>query len=155
MSSCPNCIFENHQLWQSGFSRVYSNCYCSCSFESEIIKIGQSSHKIYSNKILNSKESMTILNACTKTSGNLLNAPRRWALHYDQSSPIFSPYFNSLQFILYFTLLLPLIFVVYWHSHLFFVLLSWDDKWPYVYNFMLPLFPSDYNFSTHPTKQGV
>ena len=30
VSSCPDCIFEIHQLWQSGFSRVYSNSYCSC-----------------------------------------------------------------------------------------------------------------------------
>ena len=30
-----------------------SNCCCSCSFEPEIIKIGQSSHKMYSNNILN------------------------------------------------------------------------------------------------------
>ena len=48
-SSRPECIFEIHQPWQSGFSRVYSNLYCSCSFEPEIIKIGQSSHKIYNN----------------------------------------------------------------------------------------------------------
>ena len=47
--SRPDCIFEIHQLWQSGFSRVYSNCCCSCWFEPEIIKIGQSSHKMYSN----------------------------------------------------------------------------------------------------------
>ena len=53
VSSHPDCIFEIHQLWQSGFSRVYSNCCCSCSFEAEIIKICQSSHKMYSNKILN------------------------------------------------------------------------------------------------------
>ena len=39
VSSRPDCIFEIHQLWQSGFSGVYS-C-CSCSFEREIIKIGQ------------------------------------------------------------------------------------------------------------------
>ena len=76
MSSRPDFIFELHQLWQSGFSRVYSNCCCSCSFKHEIIKICQSSHKIYSNKILNFQESMTILNACTKKSENLLNAPR-------------------------------------------------------------------------------
>ena len=44
VSSRPDCIFEIHQLWQSGFSRVYSNCCCSCSFEAEIIKTGQSSH---------------------------------------------------------------------------------------------------------------
>ena len=31
---------------------------------------------MYSNNILNFQESMTILNACTKKSGNLLNAPR-------------------------------------------------------------------------------
>ena len=48
-SKVSDCIFEIHQLWQSGFSRVYSNCCCSCSFEAEIIKIGQSSHKMYSN----------------------------------------------------------------------------------------------------------
>ena len=40
--SRPDCIFEIHQLWQLGFSRVYSNYCCSCSFEPEIIKIGQS-----------------------------------------------------------------------------------------------------------------
>ena len=75
---CPlwTCIYELHQLWQSGFSRVSSNLYCSCSFEPEIIKIGQSYHKMYSNKILNNQESTTILNACTKMYGNLLNTPR-------------------------------------------------------------------------------
>ena len=66
VSSRPDCIFEIDQLWQSGFSRVYSNC-CSCSFEPEIIKIGQSSHKMYSNNIVNFQESTTILNACTKS----------------------------------------------------------------------------------------
>ena len=35
---------------------MYSNCCCSCSFEREIIKIGQSSHKMYSNNILNFQE---------------------------------------------------------------------------------------------------
>ena len=76
VSSRPDCIFKIHQLWQSGFSRVYSNSCCSCSFEAEIIKIGQSSHQMYSNNIVNFQESMTILNACTKKSGNLLKAPR-------------------------------------------------------------------------------
>ena len=66
VSSRPDCIFEIHQLWQSGFSRVYSNCCCSCSFEAEIKEIGQSSHKIYSNNIVNFEESTSILNACTK-----------------------------------------------------------------------------------------
>ena len=45
---------------------MYSNGCCSCSFQAEIIKIGQSSHKMYSNNILNFQESMSILNACTK-----------------------------------------------------------------------------------------
>ena len=66
VSSRPDCIFEIHQLWQSGFSRVYSKCCCSCSFEPEILKIGQSSHKLYSNNILNFQESTTILSAHTK-----------------------------------------------------------------------------------------
>ena len=65
-SSHPYCIFEIPQLWKSGFSRVYSNCCCSSSFESEIIKIGQSSHKMYINDILNFEESTTILNSYTK-----------------------------------------------------------------------------------------
>ena len=66
VSSRPDCIFEIHQLWQSRFSRVYSNCCCICSFELEMIKISQSSHKMYSNNILNFQESTPILNACTK-----------------------------------------------------------------------------------------
>ena len=61
-SKVSDCIFEIDQLWQSGFSRVYSNCCCSCWFEAEIIKIDQSSHKMYSFDILNFQESTTILN---------------------------------------------------------------------------------------------
>ena len=45
---------------------MYSNCCCSCSFEPEIIKIDQLSHKMYSNNIVNFEESPTILNAYTK-----------------------------------------------------------------------------------------
>ena len=63
-SKVSDCIFEIHQLWQSGFSRVCCNCCCSCSFVPALIEIGQ-----------NFQESMTILNACTKKSGNLLKAP--------------------------------------------------------------------------------
>ena len=51
-----------------GFTRVNSNCCCSCSFEREIIKIGQSSHKMYSSNILNVQESTSILNTCKKKS---------------------------------------------------------------------------------------
>ena len=65
-SKVSDCIFEIHQLWQSSFCRVYSISCCSCSFEPEIIKIGQTSHKMHSNKILNFPESTTILNARTK-----------------------------------------------------------------------------------------
>ena len=67
VSSRPDCIFEIHQLWQLGFSRVYSNSCSNCSFEPEIIKIGQSSHKMYNNNIVNFQEFMTILNACTNS----------------------------------------------------------------------------------------
>ena len=38
-SKVSDYIFEIHQLWQLGFSRLYSNCCCNCSFEPEIIKI--------------------------------------------------------------------------------------------------------------------
>ena len=55
-------IFEIRLLWQSGFSRVWSNCCCICIFEPEIIKIDQSYHKMYSNNILNFQESTIILN---------------------------------------------------------------------------------------------
>ena len=65
LSSRPDCIFEIHQLWQSGFSRVYSNSCCNCSFETEIMKIRQSSHKMCSNNMLNFQESTIILNAST------------------------------------------------------------------------------------------
>ena len=46
--------------------------------QQEIIKLGQSSHKMYCNNLLNFQESTTILNACTKKkkkkkSGNLAN----------------------------------------------------------------------------------
>ena len=95
VSSRPDCIFEIHQLWQSGFSRVHSNSCCSCSFELEIIKIGQSSYKIYSNNILNFQESTTILNACTRKSGTLLNAPRIW-LFYAYIFLQTALFFNSL-----------------------------------------------------------
>ena len=83
-SKASDCIFEIHQLWQSGFSRVYSNCCLSCWFEPEIIKTGQSSHKMYSNNIVNFQESTIILNAHTKKSGNLSYAPR-----------IFVPYISA------------------------------------------------------------
>ena len=81
VSSRPDCILEIHQLWQSDFSRVYSNSCCSCSYEPEIIKISLSSHKMYSNNIVNFQESMTNLNVCTKKDENL-NAPRIYIYIY-------------------------------------------------------------------------
>ena len=81
-SSRPDCIFAIHQLWQSRFSSVYSNSCWSCSFEPEIIKICQSSHKMYSNSIVNFQESTTTLNACTKKSGNISHAPRIYIYIY-------------------------------------------------------------------------
>ena len=75
VSSRPDCIFEIHQLRQSGFSRVYSNCCCSCWFEPEIIKIGHSSHKIYSNNIVNFQKSTTILNAYAKKGWKPIERP--------------------------------------------------------------------------------
>ena len=65
--SRPDCSFEIHQLWKSGFSRVYSNCCCSYSFEPEIINIGLSSHKMCSNNIQKFQESTTILHAVQKS----------------------------------------------------------------------------------------
>ena len=69
VSSRPDYIFEIHQLWQSGFSRVHSNSYCSRSFETEIIKIGQSSRK------MNFQESTAIVNAHTKKSLETYHMP--------------------------------------------------------------------------------
>ena len=74
-SKMSDCVFAIHQQWQSSISRVYSNCWCSCWFESEIIKIGQSSHKLYSKKILNFQVSTTILNARTKQFWKLIVCP--------------------------------------------------------------------------------
>ena len=71
VSSRPDWIIEIHQLWQSGFRRVYSNCCCRCLFEREIIKIGLSSDKMYSNDTLNFQESTTFVNACTKKAWKL------------------------------------------------------------------------------------
>ena len=71
-SSKVQIVFLKFTSWKSGFSRVYSNCCSSSSFEVEIIKIGQSSHKMYSNTILNFQESTTILNTCTKKDWKLI-----------------------------------------------------------------------------------
>ena len=57
VSSRPDYIFEIYQLWKSDFSRMYSNCCCSCSFDPELIKIDHWSQKMYCNNIVNFQES--------------------------------------------------------------------------------------------------
>ena len=102
VSSRPDCIFEIYQLWQSGFTRMYSNSCCRCSFEAEIRKISQSSHKMHSNNILNSQESTTILNVCIKMSGNLLNE-QRTSIGYRLRKSIDDPSSNPWRTCLHFT----------------------------------------------------
>ena len=51
---------------------MHSISCCSCSLEHEIIRIGQSSHKTYSNNIVNFQESTTILNTHTKKVSKLI-----------------------------------------------------------------------------------
>ena len=62
MSSRSDCILK--------FTSCDSQALVGC-----IPIAGQSSHKMYSNNIVNFQESTTSLNACTKKSGNLLNEP--------------------------------------------------------------------------------
>ena len=57
---------------------MYSNSCCSYSFKPEIL-ISQSSHKMYSNNILNFQESTTMLNACSKKARNLMKDPHMTA----------------------------------------------------------------------------
>ena len=90
----PDCIFKIHQLWQSGFSRVYSSCLSSCSFEPEIIKIGQSSHKMYSNNIVNfSRVYDNFKCLCKKRYVNLLNTPRIYIYLIEHNRHFLSIYF--------------------------------------------------------------
>ena len=96
-SSHPNCIFEIHQ--QSGFSRVCSNCCWSCSFEPEILKIGQSSHKMYSNNILNFQKSTTISNACTKKKRLETYCMHHIFLHYRKKEEKISLQFETVSYL--------------------------------------------------------
>ena len=81
MSSRPDCIFEIHHR------TVYSNYYCSCSFELEIIRIGRLSHKMYSNSIVNFQESTTILNAHTKIVWKLIEGTT-YLFSFSNSHPL-------------------------------------------------------------------
>ena len=75
---------------------MYSNCCCSCLFEPEIIKIGQSSYKMYSNNIVNFQESTTIFKCLYK----------KVFLYYDCIGPSLPlgtyPKFNVVVTILYY-----------------------------------------------------
>ena len=83
VSSRPDCTFEIHQLWQSGFRSLYSNLCGSCSFEPWIIKICHSSHKMYRNNILNFQVFQTILKLAQKKKyGNLLKTYRKYIYIY-------------------------------------------------------------------------
>ena len=88
-------------FWNSPAVTINSNSCCSFSFKPEVIKIGQSSHNMYSNKILNFQESMTILNTCTKKSGNLLNAPRKCYLKNMLGNYISKIYINDWHLVAY------------------------------------------------------
>ena len=86
-------------------ARVYTSCFCSCWFEPEIIKIGQSSYMMYSNNTLNIQESTIILNACTKS------LETYWMHHVfarSSSSAFYSLVIVSVEYYL----LLVLIFIV-------------------------------------------
>ena len=88
-TKCPHCFYEIYQLWHTGFSRVHSDSCCSCSFESGIQRIGQSSHKIFSVNILNFQESTTILNACTKKVSVLIEGTANLSLSLSLSIYIY------------------------------------------------------------------
>ena len=63
-SKVSDCIFEIQHLWQSDLVGCIPIATVAVHFEPEIII--QSSHKMYSNNILNFQESTTILNAPRK-----------------------------------------------------------------------------------------
>ena len=155
LSSRPACIFEIHQLWQSGFSRVYSNSFFNRSFEPEILKIGQSSHKMYSNNILNIQESTTILNAYTKKVWKLIVFPSFYF-----TSLFFSIYligflrlsFNSISSVSIFLCICRIItrlsfspiylHIILLHSfHLYMLLVSYFSVFPSIYNWPFPFYP--------------
>ena len=100
-------------------SRVYSNCCCSCWFEPEIIKIGQSSHKMYSNNIVNFQESTTILNRQTKKVWKLVSFLKLFLkvlfyLYYFVLSKYLLSLFSFTNFFFYFlSILLSVLSAVY------------------------------------------
>ena len=77
----PDFTFEIHQLWQSRFSSVYSYSCCTFSFEPEVVKISQSSHKRYCNNSEFSRVYDNFKCLYKKKSGILLNAPRTFLFY--------------------------------------------------------------------------
>ena len=63
---------------------MYSNSYCSYKFTPKQEKIGQSSHKEYSNNILKYLEFTAIINACTKKVWKLIECTSYFhTLHFE------------------------------------------------------------------------
>ena len=77
---------------------MYFNCCSRSSFEAEIIKISQSSYKMYSNKKLNFQESTTILDAHTKKVWKLIVCASDLYLRISnqQNIPTSQEYYRSL-----------------------------------------------------------
>ena len=86
---------------QIAFSRVYSNCCCSCSFEPEIIKFGQSSHNMYRIKRMNFQESKLILDAHRKKFGNLSYAPRIYIYIYIYALVVLNLKYSAIRLSMY------------------------------------------------------
>ena len=82
------CLLVSVHISRSSFHRIaffpsLKHNFIAYRFSKDLIAFlkftscdGQSSHNMYSNNIVNFQVSTTILNACTKKSGNVLKAPR-------------------------------------------------------------------------------
>ena len=83
---------------------------------------------MYSNNILNFQESATILNACTKKSGNLLNAPGTFSLNTSWTSNLFYWELKFLYIYIYIYIYIYFFFFFFFFSNFVFVcfFLSWQ-----------------------------
>ena len=71
---------------------ILDSCCCSCSFKPEIIKFSQSSHKRYSNNIVNFQESTTISKCLYKNVWKLIECT---PYHYVQMEKVFPRQFEK------------------------------------------------------------